>query len=98
MLERQKIDQIAKEVATSNLGAANVAHVASEPTTDSEGRDALKITIIIQPDALERISGDAALDTLVNMQKKLHQAGEERFAILEYATQEELDLVDDIEP
>jgi hypothetical protein len=79
----------------TNLGAANVDHVESEPTIDSEGQEALRITIVIPKGAVGRLSGDAALDTLVNIQQGLRKAAEERFPIVEYATQEELDALDD---
>jgi hypothetical protein len=98
MLEREKIDQIAKDVAAANLGTANVAQVNSELMADSEGREALRITIVIPEQALKKISGDAALSALVDMQKRLHNAGEERFAILECATPEELSASDDTKP
>lgn len=94
MLEREKIDEIAKEVAAAELGVANVARVQSEPMSDSEGQDVLRIIIIIPEEAVNRVSGDAALDTLVGLQKSLREAGEERFPIVEYATQKELDAVD----
>jgi len=63
----------------------------SQPTVDSEGRDALRITIVIESGAAARIKGDAALDTLVQIQDRLREAGEERFPIVEYATKEELE-------
>lgn len=97
MLKKQEIDQIAREAANTTLGQANVAAVSSEPTIDSEGRDALRITIIVPDEAAPNISGDAALDTLVNLHHRLQQAGEERLAIVEYTTPKELSAVDDAE-
>ena len=90
MLEPDKITKIATDAATTNLASAAVTRVISETATDSQGRDALKITIVIRPDALGRLTGDAALDTLVQIQEQLAQAGEERFPIVEYATEKEL--------
>jgi outer membrane protein assembly factor BamA len=90
MLDRRKIDQIAREVATANLTSANVSSVASSTTTDSEGHDALRITIVIKPGAEAKIKGDAALDTLVQIKDRLRKAGEERLPIVEYATRKEL--------
>ncbi len=95
MLEREKIEKIAKDVAAAKLGAANVARVETASITDSEGQEALRITIVIPEDAVGRLSGDAALDTLVSMQERLGKAGEERLPIIEYATQKELNAVDD---
>ena len=97
MLAPSKINEIAKDVAVANLGADNVVRVSSESIADSDGEDALRITIIIPENAIARISGDNALKTLVRMQERLRSAGDERFAIVEYATQRELDEVDDTE-
>ncbi len=90
MLAKNKILKIARDAATANLSSSAVSQVLSEPTTDSEGRDALRITIVIKPNALGRLTGDAALDTLVEIQSNLRQAGEERFPIVEYSTESEL--------
>jgi hypothetical protein len=91
MLSQKEIVEIAREVAAANLTISFVTDVLSEPAVDSEGRGALKITIVIEPGAATKISGDATLDTLVQIQDRLREAGEERFPIVEYATQEELE-------
>ena len=51
----------------------------------------------VMPDAISRISGDAALENLVGLQKSVQRAGEDRFAFVEYATEEELAAGDDTE-
>jgi hypothetical protein len=91
MLDQKKIDQIASEVATANLTPQVVRSVRSSSTADSEGRDALRIMIVIEPDAVARVSGDAVVDTLVQLQDRLRQEGEDRLPIVEYATEEELE-------
>jgi hypothetical protein len=95
MIEKKRVEQIAREVAAAKLGAANVARVTSEPVIDSEGHEALRVTIVIPDDAIGELSGDSTLATLSEMQERLQQAGEERFAFVQYATQKELDTVDD---
>jgi hypothetical protein len=90
MLDENKIRQIAQEVATATLSTANFSSILSGPAVDSEGHDALRITIVIKPAAVAKIDGDAALDTLVQIRKRLLKAGEERFPIIEYATAKEL--------
>jgi hypothetical protein len=90
MLDKKRIRQIAEQVATANLSSANFTSILSSTTTDSEGHEALRITIIIKPGAETKIKGDAALDTLVQIQDQLRKEGEERLPIVEYATKEEL--------
>jgi len=91
MLEPARISEIASEVAKAHLKPTNVADIRSEPVTDSEGHEALRITIVIGRDAAKRLKGDAVLDTLVQIQDRLREAGEERLPIVEYATEEELE-------
>jgi len=90
MLHEKRIQEIAQEVASANLTSANVSSVSSSTAIDSEGREALRITIVIKPGSRSRIKGDATLDTLVGIQDRLRSEGEERFAIIEYATKREL--------
>lgn len=91
MIPIARVDQIAGEVAVAILSRSNVDTVTSEPASDSEGREALRITIVIKPDAASKLEGDKLLDTLVQIQKRLQREGEERFAIVEYATKQELE-------
>jgi hypothetical protein len=90
MLDEKRIREIAQEVATANLTSANVSSVSSSAAVDSEGHDALRITIVIKPGSASKIKGDATLDTLVGIQDRLRAEGEERFPIVEYATKKEL--------
>jgi hypothetical protein len=90
MLHEKRIQEIAQEVASEKLTSANVSSVSSSAAIDSEGHEALRITIVIKPGSESRIKGDATLDTLVGIQDRLRSEGEERFAIVEYATKREL--------
>ena len=91
MLHDGKISEIAERVARGQVADAGVERVVAEPTTDSEGNDALRITVVLKPEAAQSLSGDAALDLLVELQKELQNAGEDRFAIVQYATEQELE-------
>jgi hypothetical protein len=95
MLDEKRIREIAHEVAVANLTSTNVTSVSSSPAIDLDGHDALRITIVIEPGAESRISGNAVLDTLVGIKKSLRREGEERTATVEYATAEELEAGDD---
>lgn len=78
------------QVAKAHLGPEQVIRVAAEPAIDSEGREALRVTIVIRPGAAKQLGGDAVLDTLVGVQERLQEMGEQRFPIIEYATEQEL--------
>jgi hypothetical protein len=90
MLDQEQIRQIAREVATANLSSEAISTVLAAPFTDSEGVQAIRITIIVKPDFLEKIKGDDTLNTLVDMHARLQKAGEDRFPSVEYATEDEL--------
>jgi hypothetical protein len=77
-------------VAKAHLGPEQVVRVAAEPAIDSEGREALRVTIVIRPGAAKQLGGDAVLDTLVGVQERLQEMGEQRVPIIEYATEQEL--------
>lgn len=90
MIHEKKIVEIAHQIASANLTGTNISKVISEPFTDSEGRDALRITIVLKPDAVAKIGGEQTLNTLFEINERLQLEGEERFPIIEYATEEEL--------
>lgn len=89
-MDAPSVARIAEEVARQKLGAENVVRTKAEPMTDWTGAEGWRVLIVLAPDAVERISGDAALDNLSFLQERLQAAGEERFGFVEYATEEEL--------
>ena len=74
----------------AELGKDNVVRVEYEPTTDSQGRAALKITVVIAPDAVKRLANGSVLDALVRLQERLSEMRDDRTPIVEYATEAEL--------
>ncbi|HVC59380.1 MAG TPA: hypothetical protein VND19_03310 [Acetobacteraceae bacterium] len=93
MLELTKVSQVANKAASAILKRlAGVRSVVSEPASDSEGHEALNITIILKRGRADKISGDEALDLLVSIERALREAKEERFPIIDFVTEEELEL------
>jgi hypothetical protein len=90
MLSADKIEAIATQVAQANLTPQVVQRAISTPIVDSEGVDALLLTIVITAGSADTIDGSKLLDTLVATQHELQEAGEDRHAVLSYATEEEL--------
>lgn len=97
MLDLNQVDAIAREVATKHLAALGVEDVASQITVDSRGNDALRITITIHSADRASGSGDAVLDTLSEISVRLQEAGDDRFPIIDYVTEQELISVYDPE-
>jgi hypothetical protein len=98
MLELVKVNDVVNRAATATLKRqAGVQRVFSEPASDSEGIDALRITIVLTRGSADKISGDKALNTLVGIERALREAGEDRFPIIGYVTEEELESSGDTE-
>ena len=98
MLELALVNNVVKKAASAVLKRrADPQRVFSEPTSDSQGHEALHITIVLRPGDADKISGDMALDTLVAVEKALRGASEDRFPIIDFATEEELEFSDDTE-
>ncbi len=90
MIQDREIADIARQIAKAKHGQQAVEDAISEPIINSQGREALRITIVVKPNKVSGLKGDAILDTLVEIQNKLLNVGEERSAIVEYATKKEL--------
>jgi hypothetical protein len=98
MLELTKVNDVVKRAAAAVLKPkAGVKRVFSERAADSDGQEALHITIVLKRGSLDNISGEMALNTLVGIGKALLEAKDERFPIIDYVTEEELASSDDAE-
>jgi hypothetical protein len=97
MLDYDEVSGIVEKTARSSFGKKNVVRVFSEPGIDSEGEDAVRITIVLTPDAGDKIDGDALLNNLLKVHDGLQQRGEERTPMVGYATEEELAEIGDPE-
>ena len=98
MLDHGEINRLVGNAAVAALRHAEVKAVHSRDALDADGQEALKVTIVIGPDDTSRISGDDALDALVGIQRDLQASGEQRFAYVYYATEDELSGDDDAQP
>jgi hypothetical protein len=94
MLDMETIRQFSTEIAKANFGPDNVVRVEGEPTTDSQGEEALDLLIVVAPSLPDNFTGDDVLDTLVQISARLMDARDERLPIIRYATEEELADVD----
>ena len=97
MLDYPKINEVIEAVAKAKLGRKNVVRTFTEPWSDSDGKDALRITIVISEGAVDRLRGDKLGDNLLEIHNQLYQMQDARTPIVEYATEEELAAGDDPE-
>ena len=89
-LEPNKISAIASSTAQANLGHEQVERALTESALNSEGEDAVRITLIVAPGTLDRVDGQTLVRTIARIKQELLRAGEERQAVFSYSTEAEL--------
>lgn len=87
---KEAFRRLIEQPLVTALGRDNVIRVDYQPTADSLGQSALKITVILAPGALDRIADGAPLDALGKLRERLSQMRDDRTPIVEYATEAEL--------
>ena len=95
MLATPELQRIARAIVNKRLPAIAVDDVTAESMTSSDGEAALRITLVLAPEAADAISGDEAVKLLVDIRDSLAREGEERFPIVEYATADDVPGDDD---
>lgn len=81
--------RLVRQALATELGDDSILRVELQPTTDYQGRDALKVAVVIAPGATQSLKG-RVLDALVALRKRLREMGDSRVPIIEYATEAEL--------
>jgi hypothetical protein len=81
--------RLLRQALAAELGAENIVRVELYPTTDFEGREALRVAVVISPRATPRLKA-RVLDALVAVRERLRDMGDDRTPIVEYATEAEL--------
>jgi hypothetical protein len=72
------------------LGSDNVLRVEVAPTLDAEGRGAMLTTIVIAPDAIERLGNEVQADAEVGLRERLREMHVAGATIMNFATEAEL--------
>jgi hypothetical protein len=91
MLDLNEVNRVVDGAAAATLTRSRISRVFSTPMTDSQGDDALEVTIVLSADHADDVDGDGALATIGKVQRDLQDAGEMRFAIVTFATEDELE-------
>lgn len=86
MLEDRQIQALMKEVAAGVMPATQLLDVRTEPALDADGKDALRITVVISDDAARSLTGAQLANLLLDVHDGLLREGDERFPLISYAT------------
>ena len=87
---REVFRRLIQESLVGALGESNVVRVELARGVDSQGRGAIHITVVIAPDAIQKLPSGATLDALVRIRERLHEMRVDSTPIVSYATEAEL--------
>lgn len=79
------------EGANAVFGPHMLREVQIEPDVDTEGREILRVLLVLPDGAIKKLGGDKLLQANVAIKRAVSILGEERRPILSYATPEELE-------
>ena len=88
--------RLIQQALVAALGGDNVVRVEFAPGIDSQGRGAIHITVVITPDAIQKLPSGATIDALVRVRERLHEMRVDSTPIVHYAT--EVELAEDVGP
>ncbi len=97
MIAPRQIDEVMSKAASAALKKVGISRVFSVPATDSEGHEALHVTVVLKKSKNREMNGDLALDTIVSIGRALRDSGDERLPIVEFVGEEELEPSGDTE-
>jgi hypothetical protein len=86
----QHVTELAGEVARAALSGRRIESVEVEPSVDSLGNDALRITVVAQRAAADWSPGEVIVAFENILRDRLEQLGDERLPIVDILTPEDL--------
>jgi hypothetical protein len=86
-LAPKEIADMARRVARDDLPTLNIEDIhVLETVNSTTGDPALQVVLILTPETLSNISGNAANNAVFHMNEQLRAAGDDRFLIFRYTT------------
>lgn len=90
MLEDPQIQKLMRQVAAGILPTKSLLEVRSEPVEDSEGQEALRITLVMAEHAIDVVTPKQIVALLTEIHDCLLREGDERFPMISYSTPADL--------
>ncbi|MEO5374949.1 MAG: hypothetical protein H7840_11815 [Alphaproteobacteria bacterium] len=84
MLNESELKEIITKAAQSQIGEDGLAGVECEPVIGMDGREVLRVVLVLTKLGDGRMHGRRALDMLVTVRRSLEEGNEERFPVVEY--------------
>lgn len=95
MLEDPQVQKLMRQALAEVLPYPGGIEVLSEAMVDFDGRDVLRITLVLSEQTAKSIAGDQAMKLITEIRDSLLREGDERFPLIYYATPEDLLHADD---
>ncbi len=86
MLEDPQVVKLMKQVAAGVFPAKELLDVRSEPSSDWEGQDSLRITLLLSDEGAAQMTGEQLASLLREIRDSLVGKGDERFPYLYFKT------------
>lgn len=91
------LDRIVGQVAAASLPGHEIARIETEPDSDADGSEGIRVTVVLVGDDAS-LSGDEALNTIVELRQALQRAGDDRFPFIDFTNESELAADVDLGP
>jgi hypothetical protein len=82
---------VIESVIREKLGKPGLRDIFVQPFDDYDGEDSLRVTVVLDQPAVDRLDGETAIDLIVQLRRQLEEKGESRFPVIEYATRKEIE-------
>jgi len=82
--------RLIEQPLVATLGEGNVVRVEAASATDFHGQDAINVTVVIAPDALQRLTGPTTIEARQRLRERLREMRVTATPFVYYATEAEL--------
>lgn len=89
------LDRLVGQVVVASLPDHRIANTAMKADIDADGLEGLRVTVVLMGDDMS-LSGDEALNTIVDLRQALQKAGDDRFPFVDFTNESE--LAADVDP
>lgn len=90
MLDGPKLRRIVFDSVAAHLPPGKLERVEVEPYINSVNEEGLAVTVVVANEEKLPGNGDTVLDIMLEVYDRLQEAGETRFPVLSFASEEEL--------
>jgi hypothetical protein len=90
MLDVAQVSEIGAAVARDYLPPGSVLDVSSRGREGSDGEEMFSVLVVLRADSADSVTGDNVVNVVYQLQRRLEEQGETRFAVVEWATDVEL--------